>query len=155
MILNGWKEIARYVNGSVRTVQRWEKVGMPVVRPVPGSRGSVIAYSEQVDAWVGRSQLRREHLDTNGKSNISFSENFYDRLMQARSLIRQLMKTRTEMADRMLSLQAEIAALRENMLRMQIARNQYLSGQSMLSLPAVAGLNSAQLERDAQPKAEL
>ena len=54
MILNGWKEIAAYVNSSVRTVQRWEKTGMPVIRPLPGARGSVIAYSEQLDLWFGR-----------------------------------------------------------------------------------------------------
>jgi len=27
---------------------------MPVIRPLPGARGSVIAYSEQLDLWFGR-----------------------------------------------------------------------------------------------------
>lgn len=54
MILNGWKQIASYVRSSVRTVQRWEKAGMPVVRPLPGSRGSVMAHAEHLDSWFGR-----------------------------------------------------------------------------------------------------
>jgi hypothetical protein len=54
MILNGWKEIALYLKGSVRTAQRWETCGLPVIRPGDGSRSSVIAYSEQLDLWLKR-----------------------------------------------------------------------------------------------------
>ena len=61
MLLNGWKEIASYLKTSVRTVQRWQLSGLPIVRPGNGIRGSVIAYSEQVDQWLlsrGKGRLR-------------------------------------------------------------------------------------------------
>jgi phage terminase Nu1 subunit (DNA packaging protein) len=40
--LNGWKEIANYLGRGVRTVQRWEEMGMPVRRPSKSSRSSVV-----------------------------------------------------------------------------------------------------------------
>jgi phage terminase Nu1 subunit (DNA packaging protein) len=148
MILNGWKEIAAYVNSSIRTVQRWEKIGMPVVRPVPSSRGSVIAYSEQLDSWLGRSQDRRQLVDAGGKNNdTGLNVNFYDRLMEARSLTQQLMKTKAEMAECVRMLRAQTALLRQNMVRMQFARNQYADAQSMQPLAAAAELNVAKLAR--------
>jgi len=56
MILTGWKEIANYLRSGVRTVQRWERDGLPVVRPSPGTRAHVIAYSEHLDRWMNRPQ---------------------------------------------------------------------------------------------------
>lgn len=55
MILKGWKEIAKHVGSAVRTVQRWEKLGMPVRRPVPGARSAVVAISEELEAWIKHS----------------------------------------------------------------------------------------------------
>lgn len=54
--LNSWKEIAVYVQRDVRTLARWEKErGMPV-RRVPGERGQVFAYSDEIDRWLTRSE---------------------------------------------------------------------------------------------------
>jgi TolB-like protein/Tfp pilus assembly protein PilF len=51
--LDSWKEIATYVKRDVSTVQRWEKrEGMPVHRHVHERRGSVYAYSFELDAWL-------------------------------------------------------------------------------------------------------
>ena len=50
MILHGWKDIAKYLRCGIRTVQRWEKLGMPVRRPL--GRASVMAISEELDAWL-------------------------------------------------------------------------------------------------------
>ena len=51
--LDSWKEIATYVKRDVSTVQRWEKrEGMPVHRHVHERRGSVYAYSSELDAWL-------------------------------------------------------------------------------------------------------
>jgi hypothetical protein len=46
MVLNGWKEIARHFRCGVRTVQRWEHLGLglPVHRPRQGP-GPVCAFS--------------------------------------------------------------------------------------------------------------
>lgn len=52
MILHGWKDIAKYLGCGVRTVQRWEKLGMPVRRPVGGPRPPVVAISQEIDLWL-------------------------------------------------------------------------------------------------------
>jgi hypothetical protein len=50
--LDSWKDIANYLNRSVRTVQRWEMAeAMPVHRHRHGTGGSVYAYPHEVDAW--------------------------------------------------------------------------------------------------------
>jgi hypothetical protein len=52
-ILSSWKEIARHVGKSIRTVQRWEReIGLPVHRPDGKNEGVVIALPAELDAWV-------------------------------------------------------------------------------------------------------
>jgi len=51
MVLNGWKEIANYMRRGVRTVQRWERYGLPIYRPSK-EQASVIARSEDLDSWL-------------------------------------------------------------------------------------------------------
>ena len=59
--LDSWKEIANYVKRDITTVQRWEKrEGMPVHRHLHDKRGSVYAYSSELDAWF---ESRRLHLE--------------------------------------------------------------------------------------------
>lgn len=48
----GWKEIAQYLNKSVRTVQRYEKELMLPVRRTAGSKGPVMAAKADLDRWV-------------------------------------------------------------------------------------------------------
>ena len=64
--LDSWKDIAHYLNRSVRTVQRWEMLeAMPVHRHCHGTGGSVYAYKQEVDAWrSSRSQEKRPTLAT-------------------------------------------------------------------------------------------
>ena len=50
--LNGWKDIAMYVGRGVRTVQRWEALGLPVRRPKSRLRSAVVCTTEEVDAWL-------------------------------------------------------------------------------------------------------
>ncbi len=57
-ILSGWKDIATHMHQSVRTVQRWELVGLPIHRPKAGPRGQVIAFAEELDAWAEAAPLR-------------------------------------------------------------------------------------------------
>jgi tetratricopeptide (TPR) repeat protein len=50
--LDSWKEIAIYLNRSVRTVRRWEWLeGLPVHRQQHQKRASVYAYKPELDAW--------------------------------------------------------------------------------------------------------
>jgi adenylate cyclase len=50
--LNSWKEIAVYLDVSVRTAQRWEATeSMPVRRHKHAAKSSVFAYQRELDAW--------------------------------------------------------------------------------------------------------
>ena len=49
--LDSWKEIAAFFGRDERTVNRWEKeLGLPVHR-LPGTKGRVYAYSQELIAW--------------------------------------------------------------------------------------------------------
>lgn len=50
-VLTGWKEISTYLRSGVRTVQRWETIGLPVHRIGVGTIRPVIAFAEELDAW--------------------------------------------------------------------------------------------------------
>ncbi len=52
MILNGWKEIANYMGRGVRTVQRWEGLGLPLHRPHARLRSAVVTTSDELDGWL-------------------------------------------------------------------------------------------------------
>ena len=49
--LSGWKEIAVHMHQGVRTVQRWERLGLPAHRIGKGKRAPVVAFAEELDAW--------------------------------------------------------------------------------------------------------
>jgi hypothetical protein len=49
--LSGWKEIAVHLNQGMRTVQRWESLGLPVHRLGSGKRAPVVAFVEELNAW--------------------------------------------------------------------------------------------------------
>ena len=51
-LLSGWKEIANYLHRGVRTVQRWELIGLPVHRVKSKRLGPVIAFAEDLDVWA-------------------------------------------------------------------------------------------------------
>jgi pentatricopeptide repeat protein len=70
--LDSWKEIATYVKRDVSTVQRWEKrEGMPVHRHVHERRGSVYAYSSELDAWLRGRKLRLEEEEKGHRAETS------------------------------------------------------------------------------------
>jgi tetratricopeptide (TPR) repeat protein len=56
--LDSWKEIASYFGRDERTVKRWEKGrGLPVHR-LPGARGGVYAFSDELDLWMNNHPQR-------------------------------------------------------------------------------------------------
>ncbi|MGB9103542.1 MAG: hypothetical protein WCC59_02180 [Terriglobales bacterium] len=58
-ILNSWKEIANYLGRGVRTVQRWERdLGLPVHRPKGKDRSAVLAFPEELLAWLQQTPVR-------------------------------------------------------------------------------------------------
>lgn len=56
--LHGWKEIAAFLDKSVRTVQRWERdCALPIHRQ--GPEGDLIfAYRSELDVWVRTGRVR-------------------------------------------------------------------------------------------------
>lgn len=52
LFLNGWKEIASYLGRGVRTVQRWEALGLPVRRPNSRLRSAVLSTTQEIDTWL-------------------------------------------------------------------------------------------------------
>ncbi len=70
--LDSWKEIATHVKRDVTTVQRWEKrEGMPVYRHLHDKRGSVYAFTSELDAWI---ESRRIHLEEAAKEKERTAE---------------------------------------------------------------------------------
>jgi Tfp pilus assembly protein PilF len=54
--LGSWKEIAAFFGRDQRTVNRWEKeLGLPVHR-LPGTKGRVYAYTDELSAWLNASR---------------------------------------------------------------------------------------------------
>src|ERR1700739_3483321 len=51
-LLSGWKEIANYMHQGVRTVQRWELIGLPIRRVKATKPSPVIAFAEDLDVWA-------------------------------------------------------------------------------------------------------
>ena len=49
--LTGWKEISTFLRRGVRTVQRWESLGLPIHRIKGGRSSPVFAFAEELDAW--------------------------------------------------------------------------------------------------------
>lgn len=57
--LGSWKEIARYLGRTVRTVQRWEQtLDLPVRRLQHDAGASVFAYTHELDRWLTRRSLK-------------------------------------------------------------------------------------------------
>src|SRR5215813_11197614 len=51
--LDSWKEIAKYLKRSVRTVRRWEAdESLPVHRHLHHNSGTVYAFKSELDAWL-------------------------------------------------------------------------------------------------------
>ena len=57
-VLSGWKEIAKYLHRGVRTVQRWEHLGLPVHRPTRSDRSAVTALAHELDTWIATTPKR-------------------------------------------------------------------------------------------------
>lgn len=74
-ILNGWKEIADYVGRGVRTVQRWEALGLPIRRPNARLRSAVVTTAGEIDAWL-------EHCGDGRSVGNNLAGGPYDRLEQ-------------------------------------------------------------------------
>lgn len=54
-VLHSWKDIANYTGRGIRTLQRYEvQLNFPIHRPAGKKRSSVLAFSDEVDAWFSK-----------------------------------------------------------------------------------------------------
>ena len=57
--LRSWKQVSTYMGLGVRTVQRYEvNLGLPVHRPAGKVRGAVLAFTDEIDAWLKSTPTR-------------------------------------------------------------------------------------------------
>ena len=108
VILTGWKEIASRLRSGMRTVQRWERAGLPVSRPFPGSRSPVIADSELLDTWMRNSAFRRTQ-----------DFGLLDHIQRTRELRAETQRERQLLHERMKALRQEMAAVRATIEQLQ------------------------------------
>ena len=133
MVVSGWKEIAGYLRCGVRTVQRWERRGLPVHRPIPGKRSHVVAYSEELDWWV------RDH-----QARLGPAENVAVSIGHAKKLREQARAGRAELRARMSALRQEVANLRAH-------RRKTLAIPVVKSAPALLASASSELPPPGKP----
>ena len=84
--LTSWKEIAQHLGKGVRTVQRWEREGLPVRRPKAGQKGRVLAFPEEIDRWV-RAEYTRN--DEPGRVNTAALSTAVDQLLAENESLRR------------------------------------------------------------------
>ena len=58
--LQTWKEIAAFLDVTVRSVQRWESGGLPVYRRGDGPNARVFAYPDELKQWLETGSLRKQ-----------------------------------------------------------------------------------------------
>jgi hypothetical protein len=94
VILSGWKEIANYLGRGVRTVQRWEKLGLPIRRPSAQLRTAVLARGSDLDAWLANASTRSQIIVPEWRLRIEALEN------ENAELRRELMRLRSTVSKR-------------------------------------------------------
>jgi hypothetical protein len=111
-LLNSWKEIASYLGRGVRTVQRWEKMGLPVRRLGTGCRAPVIANVTDIDNWI-------QSVRTHGYTMLSPIDPAFCRqelrnsILQSRMLIREMISLRQTQRNSLTALVNNIETLQK------------------------------------------
>lgn len=117
-VLMGWKDIAKYLNMGVRTVQRYEcEQELPVRRPAGGPTGAVIATRGELDQWLGQRPKRR------GSSERKPSPGMPDARLESLDVgIMRMRQLRTVMTQRRADLMAAIAVLHRTLQAASVNR---------------------------------
>lgn len=132
MILNGWKEIANHMGRGVRTVQRWEALGLPIHRPNSRLRSAVVTTSDEVDRWLITC--------VNGRTTIVTREYVAETPLSA-----ELAKTNRLLAE-MEQFRAQNKAMREAMVRIRT------QSQNLREKCLAYGVADAALRRISKPQ---
>lgn len=139
--LDSWKEIASYLGREVRTVQRWEKTnGLPVRRLYHEQRGSVYAFTEELDRWVASREpgiLASPGVDQPAPGPLRIRAGFGAVAICAAALAVVLI------AQRVASQPQAAASRSAAMIAMSPAREAYLRGLYFLQLQTREGLDKS------------
>lgn len=112
-LLNSWKEIATYLNRGVRTVQRWEKIGLPVRRVHDGPRAPVVALVDDLDRWIRATRLAGIQNPQDAKRLI-IHEALVESVQQSRSLRSQTASLRQSEQEAVKRLLGNLACLQKS-----------------------------------------
>ena len=105
-LLHSWKDISNYTGQGIRTLQRYEvERSFPVHRPAGKSRSAVLAFSDEIDAWLKKSyretrtpaprveteQSRRYHaIAGKAKRSSEMARAAFDRCMIQATRVREM-----------------------------------------------------------------
>lgn len=112
-LLNSWKEIATYLNRGVRTVQRWEKIGLPVRRVHDGPRAPVVALTDDLDRWIRATRMAGVQ-NRQDAHRLIIHEALAESLQQSRALRSQIASLRESEREAVKRLLGNIASLQSN-----------------------------------------
>ncbi len=84
-LLSSWKEIASVLNRGVRTVQRWEHLGLPVFRPTGAANNVVLATESELMRWAEQFRPRAESSDVSNRI-----EDYAERLTAVQERLREI-----------------------------------------------------------------
>ena len=111
-LLNSWKEISAYLGRGVRTVQRWEKEGLPVRRIGSGNRAPVLAYAHEIDFWI---HARAETMASTRHHNlVPDTDALHQSIDQARILRGRMIELRRNQLDSLEQLIATVISMEKS-----------------------------------------
>lgn len=116
MILNGWKEVANYMGRGVRTVQRWEKLGLPVHRPNIRLRSAVVTTSEELDKWLAECANGRTAMFFAASDAPQVKADIGDEMAKTSALITQL----HQLCESSRKMRAEMSAVRSRTQQLRV-----------------------------------
>jgi CheY-like chemotaxis protein len=106
--LVGWKEIARYMGKTVRTVQRWERtLGLPVRRLENSAKQVAIAYPEELERWIRTANIARTTTNNPHKNREqlerlhSLSRLMVDRSIELNQRLRSVLESASAAQNRL------------------------------------------------------
>ena len=109
-VLKSWKEIARHMGCSVRTVQRWEiDFQLPVHRPKGRGRGAVIAAYSELDSWVISRPLEMRKPDLHAQCPVG--SQIIEHIQDSQHLRAQVRESRRQLLDSVTRLKQTLAKM--------------------------------------------
>jgi len=96
----------------VRTVQRWEKMGLPVQRPKSDSRGFVTAATDEIDNWLSGAHTHGFNVPQISERQL-FREELLGSVQRARELRNQMVILREDRQIAVTRLMDRIKALEQ------------------------------------------